>query len=274
MISAARACSDAPEAAAALHRSAAISQLRGLGQPRPALLPSSRIATARPGRTETNADTRPRPAASRESHPSGRTGTTGAAQPALSPSANACASTGQSRWQNRFASGADRSQPPAANSGGLAAAIITTSSGSARSPTTRSSTTRSSAACTAGGAVEISSRNRTPRPCSARLRAHRGGAKTTLPSATTGRPAKSEGSRMEAMTVSHGRPISCDVALIADVFPVPGAPHSRTGTRAATATPRASTVMPWRTPDDDTRGVKPRRTRSGGSRTVKAGQPP
>jgi len=30
------------------------------------------------------------------------------------------------------------------------------------------------------------------------------------------------------------------IARIAEVFPVPGAPHSRTGTRAATAIPSAS----------------------------------
>ena len=74
-------------------------------------------------------------------------------------------------------------------------------------------------------------------------RAHRGGAKVTLPSTTTGRPAKSDGSRIDAMTVSHGSPSAADIALIAEVLPVPGAPHSRTGTRAATATPSASTVV-------------------------------
>lgn len=145
---------------------------------------------------------------------------------------------GRSTWEDR-----DRSHPSAAYSGGLAAAITVIASGNARSPTTRSSTTRSSAACTAGGAVEISSRNSTPRSCVARLRAHRGGAKMTLPSAITGKPAKSDGSRMDAITVSHGSPSAADIALIAEVLPVPGAPHSNTGTCAATATPSASTVV-------------------------------
>ena len=57
-----------------------------------------------------------------------------------------------------------------------------------------------------------------------------------------GSPAKSEGSRMEAITVSHGNPMIWAMARIADVLPVPGAPHSSTGTRAATATPSASTA--------------------------------
>ena len=57
-----------------------------------------------------------------------------------------------------------------------------------------------------------------------------------------GSPAKSEGSRIEAITVSHGSPMVCAMARIADVLPVPGAPHSSTGTRAATATPSASTA--------------------------------
>src|SRR5919199_3333088 len=241
--SAARACSEAPATVAAVHSTEVISQLRGLGQPRPWAVPSCGMATVSPGRAETNADTRPRPRASWASQPSGRRGTTGAPQPPVSPWAKSWDSTGQSRWQNRLASGADRSQPSAASSGGLAAAITTMPPGSSRSPTTRSSTTLSSAACTAGGAVEISSRKRMPACASPSRRAHRGGAKATLPSVTTGSPAKSEGSRMDAITVSHGRSSSRAMALIADVFPVPGAPHSRTGTRAATATPRASIVV-------------------------------
>ena len=113
-------------------------------------------------------------------------------------------------------------------------------SGSVRSPTARSSTTRSSAACTAGGAVDSSSRNSRPYPAPASRRAQAGGANRTSPSATMGSPAKSDGSRIEAITVSQGRPMACAMARMADVLPVPGAPHSRTGTRAATATPSAS----------------------------------
>ncbi len=57
-----------------------------------------------------------------------------------------------------------------------------------------------------------------------------------------GSPAKSEGSRIEAITVSQSSPMAPAIARIADVLPVPGAPQSSTGTRAATATPSASTA--------------------------------
>ncbi len=57
-----------------------------------------------------------------------------------------------------------------------------------------------------------------------------------------GSPAKSDGSLIEAITVSQGSPMAPAIARIADVLPVPGAPHSSTGTRAATATPSASTA--------------------------------
>ena len=57
-----------------------------------------------------------------------------------------------------------------------------------------------------------------------------------------GSPAKSEGSLIEAITVSQGRSMAPAIARIADVLPVPGAPQSSTGTRAATATPSASTA--------------------------------
>ena len=88
--------------------------------------------------------------------------------------------------------------------------------------------------------MDSSSRNSTPVPAAASLFAQRGGAKRTESPATTGRPAKSEGSLIDAITVSHGRPIVSAIARMADVFPVPGAPHSKTGTRAATAIPSAS----------------------------------
>jgi hypothetical protein len=70
--------------------------------------------------------------------------------------------------------------------------------------------------------------------------AHVGGANLTSPPTTIGRPAKSDGSLIEAIAVSHGRRIAAAIARIAEVLPVPGAPHSNTGTRAATATPSAS----------------------------------
>ena len=162
--------------------------------------------------------------------------------PPGSPSAMPRGEVSQVRWHSRLASGADKSQPSAACSGGFAAATTATSSGKVRSPTVRSRTTRSSAAWTAGGAVVSSSRKSTPVPASASLVAHSGGAKRTAFPVTTGRPAKSDGSLIDAMTVSHGSSMALAIARIAEVLPVPGAPHSRTGTRAATATPRASTA--------------------------------
>ena len=242
LISADLASSPVSAAAAAAISRAAISQVRGDGQPRPAAAALVGGAQASPGRTCRKAATRPRDKISSACHPSGSTGTTGADQPPASPSATARGSVCHARWQSRLASGADRSQPSAACSGGLAAATTATSSGSVRSPTARSSTTRSRAAWTAGGAVDSSSRNSSPRPASASRRAQAGGANRTSPPTTMGSPAKSEGSLIEAITVSQGSPMAPAIARIADVLPVPGAPHSSTGTRAATATPSASTA--------------------------------
>ena len=90
--------------------------------------------------------------------------TTGMSNPPSTPSAHSRAPRSQSRWQKRLASGGDISHPSAACSGGFAAATTVTPAGRSRSPTVRSSTTRRSAAWTAGGAVEISSRKRMPRP--------------------------------------------------------------------------------------------------------------
>lgn len=56
---------------------------------------------------------------------------------------------------------------------------------------------------------------------------------------------KSEGSRIEAMTVSHGQPAASAMARIADVFPVPGGPQRSTGTRAAMAVASASVAVDW-----------------------------
>jgi len=58
-----------------------------------------------------------------------------------------------------------------------------------------------------------------------------------------GNPAKSDGSRIDAITTSHGNPAVCATARITDVLPVPGEPHSSTGTPAAIAVPSASTVV-------------------------------
>ena len=61
-------------------------------------------------------------------------------------------------------------------------------------------------------------------------------------SRTIGNPAKSAGSRIDAITVSHRSPAAAAIARITEVLPVPGAPQSSTGTFAATATPSASTT--------------------------------
>jgi hypothetical protein len=54
-------------------------------------------------------------------------------------------------------------------------------------------------------------------------RPRRGANRTTSPT-TMGSPAKSEGSLIEAMTVSQGRSMACAIARMADVLPVPSAP--------------------------------------------------
>jgi hypothetical protein len=114
------------------------------------------------------------------------------------------------------------------------------SDGSAKSPTTLSKTTRSKAACTAGGAVDISSRNKTPLPWSAKFFAHCGGAKRTPPSTIIGRPEKSLGSRILAITTSHERLADSAKAITAELLPVPGEPHKTAGTPAAIASDNAS----------------------------------
>ena len=156
------------------------------------------------------------------------------------PRATDLALTGQSRWTRRLARGGESCQPSAASSGGLAAATTRTASGNARSPTTPSSTTRSMAACTAGGAVVSSSKKSNPWPAAASRRAHSGGAICTAPSMTTGSPAKSAGSLIEPITTSVGQPSASPRARTTDVLPVPGLPHSRTGTPAWTETASAS----------------------------------
>ena len=224
-----------------------MSQVRGLGQARPAPAASSGTASASIGRTVTNPAIQLRTIGTARSHPCGSAGGAGVGQPAEKPSATVRASTGQSRWQKRFARGGESSHPSAACSAGLAAATTDTWSGRRRSPTVRSRTTRSSAACTAGGAVETSSKNTTPSPALASATAHDGGANETrppspAPSSTIGRPAKSDGSLIDAITVSHGQPASAAIARMTDVLPVPGAPHRSTGTRAEIAIPSASTA--------------------------------
>ena len=42
------------------------------------------------------------------------------------------------------------------------------------------------------------------------------------PLSTIGRPAKSDGSRIDAITVSHGHPAASAIARITEVLPVPG----------------------------------------------------
>jgi hypothetical protein len=108
--------------------------------------------------------------------------------------------------------------------------------------------TRSIAACTAGGAVVSSSRNSRPRSAALSRKAQRGGARWTEPSMTTGRPAKSDGSLIEPITTSTGQSRAAPSATTADVLPVPGLPHSSTGTPDDTATASASTATELFTP--------------------------
>ena len=226
-----------------------MSHERGLGQPRPAfcssgcLCSSSRRAAMKPV-------TSSRAACTARSDAWASTSTAGGSgHPAVMPMRQWSWSASQLRWTKRLARAALSSHTPAVVSVGFAAAMIRTPSGSIRSPTARSSTTRSSAACTAGGAVEISSRNRMPRLSEASRTAQAGGARSvarttwsptfSVPSGT-GRPAKSDGSRIAAITVSHRSPMRRASASMVRLLPTPGAPHSSTGTPHSTATASAS----------------------------------
>jgi hypothetical protein len=142
-----------------------------------------------------------------------------------------------------LAVGGESSHPPAATSAGLAAAPKDTVSGSCREPTSAWVSGRSAAACTAGLAVVHSSKKASDGPsCAASRCAHAGGAsETPPPGVTTGRPAKSLGSWWLTMSVSTCQPCSAADSTTA-VFPHPGAPQSRNGTRAAMQRPSASST--------------------------------
>ena len=242
--SAARASSDACAASQAASSRATASQLRGLGHPRPASADDRGSASASAGRTSKKAPTAARAAIVCATLGAFSIPTIVArGKPTANPFAICLPSTGQSRCTSRFASGAASSQPSAASSGGFAAATTRTPSGSFVSPTTRSSTTRNIAACTAGGAVVSSSRNNSPAPASHSRVAQPGGDRSTDPSMITGSPAKSLGSRIDPITVSTGHPSASPKATTAEVLPVPGLPHSSTGTPADTATASASKAI-------------------------------
>ena len=81
-----------------------------------------------------------------------------------------------------------------------------------------------------------------PLSAAASSRAQLGGAKSTPDAETTGSPAKSDGSRIDAMTVLHGQPMASAIARTAELFPVPGAPQSSTGMPVAIAMPSASSA--------------------------------
>ena len=98
------------------------------------------------------------------------------------------------------------------------------------------------AACTAGGAVDTSSRNSNPRPARARRFAQAGASMTTPSSRMTGRPAKSAGSRTDAITGSHRSPRALAMLLMVAVLPTPGAPQSKTGTPAWTQSANSLTM--------------------------------
>ena len=220
---------------------AAMSQVRGLGQARPAPAASSGTASASSGRTVTKpaiqlrADRRSAAPSRRRS--AGGRGVRPAAGEAVGDRARA--STGQSRWQKRLASGGDRSQPSAACSGGLAAATTATLVGQrevADRPLEHDPQQRGLHGRRRGrDLVEERQPVAGRRPAAT---AQRGGAKSTA--AVRRRPAgrrspTARGSRRSpSRTASRprrparGSPRSCRC---------PGAPHSSTGTRAATATP-------------------------------------
>jgi hypothetical protein len=87
----------------------------------------------------------------------------------------------------------------------LAAATIRTASGNRVRPTTRSNATVSIAACTDAEHVVISSISRYPPLASMSVLAQSGNANVcTAPSATTGHPAISTGSRCDPINVSTG----------------------------------------------------------------------
>ena len=213
-----------------------MSQVRGLGQARPAVAASSGTSTASVGRTRMNPPTQLRATTIQRSHLSGKHGIRGVGHPPESPSATALPSIVQSRWQSRFARGAESSDPDAACSGGFAAATTATPAEQLRSPTYPLEHHPQQGGLHSGRGGGDLVENRMPSPAVASRWAQRGGAKSTRedpPSwLTMGRPAKSDGSRIEAITVSEGRlkPRASD--LITDVLPVPGDPQRSTGTRA------------------------------------------
>src|SRR5215471_15329727 len=65
----------------------------------------------------------------------------------------------------------------------------------------------------------------------------------TPSSATTGRPAKSLGSRSEPMTVSHGTPSAAAAAWISADLPMPGSPQRQTATPARPAARSTVTML-------------------------------
>lgn len=247
----------APAASAAAATRCARSQVRGEGHARPCDTTSTGTWRSSDGRAVRNPTTTARQRVSNEARSAG-TGATGCGcQPRIIPALHDAMSASQSRWQNLFASGAERSSPPAESSGGLAAATKETVGGSRRSPTSRSSTTRSMAACTDGEAVVSSSRNTTVSGRSRQRTAQRGGANVTDAPSRTGSPAKSEASLTLPMTTSHGRPSCSATCSRRRDLPSPGPPHSRTGWPICTATAKASRTWPddprfsWDIPPSD-----------------------
>ncbi len=226
-------------------RVSAASQLRGEGQapPRCVSVLGSRWISV--GRTFRKPQTARRAKATASGSPSGASrGSSARGQTPPRPRTTTSWSCTQYRCTNRLASGGLSSHPSAADALGLAAATIRTPGGSRSVPTRRSRTTRSSAACTAGVAVESSSRKSSPRPARTSSTAHCGGAigtpRTSGSSPTIGSPEKSDGSWTLAMTVVSGRSRESASWVRAAVLPMPGSPQSSTGRSAATARVSAS----------------------------------
>lgn len=222
-----------------------MSQLRGDGQgpPRPVSLVGRRCTSVGRAASSPHTARRAKSTASGSLCGSSR-GRVARGQVPPSPRTTVSWSWVHWRWTNRLASGGLSSQPSAAEDLGLAAATIRTPGGSRSAPIRRSRTSRSSAAWTAGGAVDNSSRNSSPRPARTSRTAQSGGAIGTPwvagSSPTTGSPEKSDGSCTLAITVVSGRSRAWASWVRAAVLPMPGSPHSSTGRSAATARVRAS----------------------------------
>ncbi len=194
-----------------------MSQLRGLGQARPALAASSGTASASVGLPE-EPPTQLRVAWAQRCQPSARTGAAGAATRPRNLRPRPCrrrpSRGGKNGWPVER-KGPNPKPPARAGWRPLPRPHLVGGPGRQQSVPTRHAVRRLGRP---EGRSIFHRRRRAPRPAWASRRAQEGGANSTWavpppPWATTGRPAKSEGSRIEAITVSQGkRRVSCQPA--------------------------------------------------------------